>query len=91
MKLLAAFLAALALGALAQSTSTPVVIKREGCFAAGSLVFSPNGSEQQESCNVPTMTLKATIAKRWRYSNSDAITISPSRPSLACIRYPVVW
>jgi len=37
MKLLAAFLAALALGALAQSTGTPVVIKREGCFAAMSL------------------------------------------------------
>jgi hypothetical protein len=42
MKLLAAFLAALAVGALAQSTSTPVVIKREGCFAAMLLAFSPD-------------------------------------------------
>ena len=57
MKLLAAFLAALALGALAQSTGTPVVIKREGCFAAMSLAFSPDGSELAQACGFAPIEL----------------------------------
>ena len=64
MKLRAAFLAALALGAFAQPTSTPVVIKREGCFAVMSLAFSPDGSEFAQACGFGELLGDSPSAQR---------------------------
>jgi WD40 repeat protein len=77
MKLRAAFLAALALGAFAQPTSTPVVIKREGCFAVMSLAFSPDGSELAQDCGFAPIEIFDTTNYRSARTFRSQIDYTP--------------
>ena len=83
MKLLAAFLAALAVGALAQSTSTPVVIKREGCFAAMSLAFSPDGRELAQPCGFAPIEMFDTTNYRKARTFRSLIDYTPDLKGFA--------
>ena len=77
MKLLAAFLVALAVSAFAQSAGTPVVIKREGCFAAGSLAFSPDGSELAQACGFAPIEIFDTTNYRKARTFRSQIDYTP--------------
>jgi WD40 repeat protein len=83
MKLPAAFLAALALGALAQATDTPVVIKREGCFAVMSLAFSPDGSELAQVCGFAPIEIFDTANYRKARTFRSQIDYTPSLTDFA--------
>jgi hypothetical protein len=82
MKLLASF-AALALGALAQSTSTPVVIKREACFAAMSLAFSPDGCELAQPCGFAPIEMFDTTNYRKARTFRSQIDYTPDLTGFA--------
>jgi len=98
MKLLPAFLAALAISALAQSIDIPVVIKREGCFAAGSLAFSPDGSALAQTCGfAPIEIFDTTNYRKARIFRSQidytpdlrGFAYSPDGKTMATVR-PII-
>jgi|SRR6516162_5386904 hypothetical protein len=83
MKLVGAFVAVLALGALAQSSGIPIVIKHEGCFAVMLLQFSPDGSELAQACGLSPIEMFDTTNYRKARTFRSEIDYTPGLKGFA--------
>lgn len=83
MKLVGAFVAVFALGALAQSSGIPIVIKHEGCFAVMLLQFSPDGSELAQACGFSPIEMFDTTNYRKARTFRSEIDYTPELKGFA--------